>query len=122
MDVFNQFSDKKPQQQQQQKESKPHPSFIANANKQHNEIMQVLKALFQRQGAIKDDTNEILRRLNGFNKTGLRSQIPYMTPKTLYTLYKKRGWSVEEIMNVSGYSQEDVIKKIKSYNDNNVEV
>ena len=44
-----------------------------------------------------------------------------MTPKTLYTLYK-RGWTIKEIVDVSGYSEEDTKKKIKQYNDNNVDV
>ena len=52
--------------------------------------------------------------LRGFYKFNLRSQIPYMTPKQLVSL-RNRGWSVEELSALSGYSVEDVNKKIAGY-------
>lgn len=57
---------------------------------------------------------ELYDMLKGFYKFNLRSQIPYMTPKQLVSL-KNRGWTVEELSYISGYSLEDVNKKIAGY-------
>lgn len=130
MDVMKQFDrSNKPKQTQNKNylDLDRNPALLKEVlkteeiNRALNKIINALKQMFNRQSAIKSDTENILRCLQGFYSKGLKSQIPYLTPKTLYTLYK-RGWTVEEIMNVSGYSHEDVIKKIKSYKDNSVDV
>ena len=111
------FTDQHNRSVRQYKKSEPAETEVYIMDK----VFNGLKQLHNQQVSIKQDTQEILNRLSGFNKTGLKSQIPYLTPKTCYTLYK-RGWTIQEIMDVSGYSKEDTVKKIKSYNDNSVDV
>ena len=111
------FTDRHNKSVRQFKKSEPAESEVDSMDK----LFTGMKQIYERQGNIKKDTEEILRSIKGFNKTGLKSQIPYLTPKTCYTLYK-RGWTIQEIMDVSGYSKEDTVKKIKSYNDNSVDV
>lgn len=111
------FTDRHNKSVRQFKKSEPAESEVDSMDK----LFAGMKQIYERQGSIKRDTEEILNKLSGFNKTGLKSQIPYLTPKTCYTLYK-RGWTIKEIVDVSGYSEEDTKKKIKQYNDNNVDV
>lgn len=115
--LMKSFTDRHNKSVRQFKKSEPAESEVDSMDK----LFAGMKQIYERQGNIKKDTEEILRSIKGFNKTGLKSQIPYLTPKTCYTLYK-RGWTVKEIMDVSGYSEEDTKKKIKSYNDNSVDV
>lgn len=63
-----------------------------------------------------NENRQMLNVLQGFLSMNIKSQIPYMTPRQLASLYS-RGWSIEEIVNVSGYTYEDVTKKIRSYKE-----
>ena len=57
---------------------------------------------------------ELKRMIQGMNRMGIKSTIPYMTPKQLVSL-AQRGWSINEISDISGYEVEQVITKINSY-------
>lgn len=120
MDLIKQYS-KKPEQAGTKKE---HPAIIAAKEKDRkilNEILSTVKSIFSRQAYIKADTENILRALNNFNKLGVKSQIPFITPRQLYAMYT-RGWSLDEMSAISGYTTEDIDKKLKSYNQNYVAV
>lgn len=120
MDLIKQYS-KKPEQDVTKKE---HPAITAGKEKERGyilEILNVVKSIFQRQAYIKADTENILRALNNFNKLGVKSQIPFITPRQLYAMYT-RGWSLDEMSAISGYTAEDIDKKLKSYNQNYVAV
>lgn len=53
-----------------------------------------------------------------FKKLDIPSQIQ-LTPKQLY-LASKQGWSMEQLIRLSGYSKEDIISKINTHMKNNV--
>ena len=57
---------------------------------------------------------ELAQMIQGMYQMNIRSQIPYMTPKQLVSLLHK-GWTVEEMSAISGYSKDEVIKKISNY-------
>ena len=120
MDLIKQYS-KRPEQSATKKE---HPAIVAAKEKERGyilEILNIVKSIFQRQNYIKRDTEAILRSLNKFNKLGVKSQIPFITPRQLYAMYT-RGWSLDEMSAISGYTAEDIDKKLKSYNKNYVAV
>ena len=79
-----------------------------------NTILDGVSKIYNRQGIIKSQQDEMIRLLGGFSKSCLRSTIPYMTPKQLYSCSLK-GFTVEELAAISGYKEDDVIKKINSY-------
>lgn len=120
MDLIKQYS-KKPEQAGTKKE---HPALAAGKETERGyilEILNVVKTIFQRQAYIKADTEAILRSLKNFNKLGVKSQIPFITPRQLYAMHT-RGWSLDEMSAISGYTAEDIDKKLKSYNQNYVAV
>lgn len=120
MDLIKQYS-KKPEQAGTKKE---HPALAAGKETERSyilEILNIVKSIFSRQNYIKADTENILRALNNFNKLGVKSQIPFITPRQLYAMYT-RGWSLDEMSAISGYTTEDIDKKLKSYNQNYVAV
>jgi hypothetical protein len=57
---------------------------------------------------------EIYKMISDFYKIGIRTQVPYMTPKQLVSMHS-RGCSIEELSALSGYSIEEVEKKIAQY-------
>lgn len=57
---------------------------------------------------------ELYKMLSDFIKLGIKSQVPYMTPKQLVSMYN-RGVTLNELSAISGYSIEDIQKKISSY-------
>ena len=120
MDLIKQYS-KKPEKDGNKKE---HPALAAGKETERGyilEILNVVKSIFSRQDYIKRDTEAILRSLKNFNKLGVKSQIPFITPRQLYAMYT-RGWSLDEMSAISGYTAEDIDKKLKSYNQNYVAV
>ena len=120
MDMIKKYG-KKPEQAGTKKE---HPAIVAAKENERGyilEILNIVKSIFQRQNYIKHDTEAILRSLNKFNKLGVKSQIPFITPRQLYAMYT-RGWSLDEMSAISGYTAEDIDKKLKSYNQNYVAV
>lgn len=120
MDLIKQYS-KRPEQSVNKKEQTAIAEGRAQERKVLNDILNVTKSIFQRQNYIKKDTENILMCLNKFNKLGVKSQIPFITPRQLYAMYT-RGWSLNEMSAISGYSIEDIDKKLKSYNQNYVTV
>ena len=58
--------------------------------------------------------HDLAQMIQGMYKMNIKSQIPYMTPKQLVSLMH-RGWTVEELSALSGYSIEEVKKKITGY-------
>ena len=120
MDMIKKYG-KKPEQAGTKKE---HPAIVAAKENERGyilEILNIVKNIFSRQDYIKRDTEAILRSLNKFNKLGVKSQIPFITPRQLYAMYT-RGWSLDEMSAISGYTAEDIDKKLKSYNQNYVAV
>lgn len=58
--------------------------------------------------------HDLAQMIQGMYRMNIKSQIPYMTPKQLVSLMH-RGWSIEELSALSGYSIEEVKKKITGY-------
>lgn len=119
-DLMNKYSEKSTTQNNK----KIHPALAAGKEQERKiliDIFNITKSIFQRQSYIKQDTENILRSLNNFNKLGVKSQIPFITPRQLYAMYT-RGWSLDEMSAISGYTAEDIDKKLKSYNQNYVAV
>lgn len=119
-DLMNKYSEKSTTQNNK----KIHPALAAGKEKERGyilEILNIVKNIFSRQDYIKRDTEAILRGLKNFNKLGVKSQIPFITPRQLYAMYT-RGWSLDEMSAISGYTAEDIDKKLKSYNQNYVAV
>ena len=119
-DLMNKYSEKSTTQNNK----KIHPALAAGKEQERKiliDIFNITKSIFQRQNFIKQDTEAILRGLKNFNKLGVKSQIPFITPRQLYAMYT-RGWSLDEMSAISGYTAEDIDKKLKSYNQNYVAV
>ena len=60
------------------------------------------------------ENKELYRMLSDFMKLGIKSQVPYMTPKQLTIMYN-RGVTLNELSAISGYNKKDIKKKISSY-------
>ena len=61
-----------------------------------------------------NENMQMLQMIQSFLNSGLRCQIPGLTAKQLFYMYN-RGYSIEELSGISGYSIEDIEKKIKTY-------
>lgn len=120
MDLIKQYS-KRSEPTVNKKEQSALDDNKAQDRKILNSILNVVKNIFSRQAYIKRDTENILMCLKQFNRLGVKSQIPFITPRQLYAMYT-RGWSLDEMSAISGYSIEDIDKKLKSYNQNYVTV
>lgn len=58
---------------------------------------------------------DLLKRIQGMYKFNIASTIPYLTGRQMSAM-QDRGWTMEEIVNISGYSLEEVSVKIAQYN------
>lgn len=54
--------------------------------------------------------------IKDFYKLGIKSVVPDLTPKQLYSM-KQLGWTANELAAISGYSIEQVIVKVNSYSN-----
>lgn len=79
-----------------------------------NEILGYSKNNERKLIVLNNQNRELYQMLQGMYKMNIKSQIPYMTPKQLVSLMH-RGWTVEELSALSGYSIEEVKKKIEGY-------
>jgi len=79
-----------------------------------NEILGYSKNNERKLIVLNNQNRELYQMLQGMYKMNIKSQIPYMTPKQLVSLMH-RGWTVEELSALSGYSIEEVKKKITGY-------
>lgn len=79
-----------------------------------NEILGYSKNNERKLIVLNNQNRELYQMLQGMYKMNIKSQIPYMTPKQLVSLMH-RGWSIEELSALSGYSIEEVKKKITGY-------
>lgn len=79
-----------------------------------NEILGYSKNNERKLIVLNNQNRELYQMLQGMYKMNIKSQIPYMTPKQLVSLMH-RGWTVEELSALSGYSVEEVKKKITGY-------
>lgn len=89
-------------------------NIIKNIMKQLAEIRGYCVKLDNNVKALHNDHLALYNKISMFNDMHIKSQVPYMTPKQLVAL-SSRGWSIEELSTLSGYSVEDVNKKIQSY-------
>lgn len=81
-------------------------------------ILNTVKSIFNRQGYIKADTENILRSLNNFNRLNIPCQIESMTPKQLYRAFKG-GWTIQQLSGLSGIDELTIKQKIENYAKNN---
>lgn len=81
-------------------------------------ILNTVKSIFNRQGYIKADTENILRSLNNFNRLNIPCQIESMTPKQLYRAFKG-GWTIQMLSGLSGIDELTIKQKIENYAKNN---
>lgn len=109
MDEFKQRHDNKVTAKQP--ETRTEKKIIIDTIK---EIMAGVSAIYNRQGIIKTQQDEMMRLLKSFNKLNVPSQIPYLSPKTIVAMYH-RGWTVEQISGISGFTEEQVEDKINKY-------
>ena len=61
----------------------------------------------------------IMHMLQNFYGMNVPSYIPDMTGRQIYKCIKM-GWSTQQLMAISGYSEEELQKKYKSYVEKNV--
>ena len=61
-----------------------------------------------------NENMQMLQMIQAFLNSGLKCQIPGLTAKQLFYMYS-RGYTVQELSGISGYSIEDIEKKIKTY-------
>ena len=81
-------------------------------------ILNTVKSIFNRQGYIKADTENILRSLNNFSRLNIPCQIESMTPKQLYRAFKG-GWTIQMLSGLSGIDELTIKQKIENYAKNN---
>lgn len=61
-----------------------------------------------------NENMQMLNMMKAFLNSGLKCQIPGLNAKQLFYMYS-RGYTIQELSGISGYSIEDVEKKIKTY-------
>lgn len=78
------------------------------------EILGYCVSIDKKVNTLHNENMGLYKAIQGFSNMQIRSQIPYMTPKQLVSL-KHKGWTMEEMSYISGYTIEDVQKKIAQY-------
>lgn len=61
-----------------------------------------------------NENMQMLQMLQAFLNSGLRCQIPGITAKQLFYMYN-RGYTIEELSGISGYTIEEIKQKLKTY-------
>ena len=61
-----------------------------------------------------NENMQMLNMMQAFLNSGLKCQIPGLTAKQLFYMYS-RGYTVQELSGISGYTTDEVLSKIKTY-------
>ena len=76
------------------------------------EILSYSKSNEKKLMTLNSQHQELYNMIKGLHNMNIKSQIPFLSPRQLTCLYE-RGWTVDELSSLSGYSVEDIEKKIK---------
>ena len=61
-----------------------------------------------------NENMQMLNMMQAFLNSGLKCQIPGLTAKQLFYMYN-RGYTVDELSGISGYTTDEVLSKLKTY-------
>lgn len=88
-------------------------------NKKFKDIDNKLQQIFNGLLTINNKADKILQcSINNFTRLNIPAQIE-LQPRQLYLAYK-RGWTLNQLSGLTGFSESEIQKKIESYMKTNV--